>query len=82
MFAVFSKQGTSASHLAAAKFLDAIARMNGNDGQDSDAMSAYTQVEHTGVDTWVFIPKDRQPKSWAKYKNPVCKLWPSLGGAV
>ena len=35
--AVFSEQGTSASHLVAAKFLDAIARMPENDGQDSDA---------------------------------------------
>ena len=49
--AVCSEQGTSDSHLAAAKFLNAIGRVNGNDGQDSDAMSAYTQVEHTGVDT-------------------------------
>lgn len=64
--AVFSEQGTSASHLAAAKFLDAMGRMNGNDGPDSDAMSGYTQVEHTGVDTWVFIPKDWQLKSWDK----------------
>ena len=78
--AVFSEQGTSASHLAAAKFLDAIARMDGNDGQDSDAMSAYTQVQHTGEETWVFIPKDRQPKNWAKFRNPVCKLKLNLYG--
>ena len=44
-WAVFSEQGTSSSHLCAAKFLDAIARMPGNDGQDSDAMGAYTQTE-------------------------------------
>ena len=43
-FAVFSEQGTSASHLAAAKFLDAIARFPGNAGSDSDAIGAYTQV--------------------------------------
>ena len=40
--AVFSEQGTSASHLAAAKFLDAISRMPGCDGEDSDATGAYT----------------------------------------
>ena len=50
-FAVFSEQGTSASHLSAAKFLDAIARMPGNDGQDSDAVGAYTQCELKGVET-------------------------------
>ena len=37
--AVFSEQGTSASHMAAAKFLDAIARFQGNDGEDSDAIA-------------------------------------------
>ncbi len=43
-FAVFTEQGASASHMAAAKFMDAIARMPGNDGEDSDAVGAYTQV--------------------------------------
>ena len=50
--AVFSEQGTSASHIAAAKFLDALARFHGNDGEDSDAMGAYTQAEHAGEVTW------------------------------
>ena len=43
-YAVFSEQGTSASHLSAAKFLDAMARFDGNYGSDSDATGAYTQV--------------------------------------
>ena len=30
--------------MAAAKFMDALARMPGNDGNDSDAVGAYTQV--------------------------------------
>ena len=55
--AVFSEQGTSASHLAAAKLLNAIARMPENDGQDSDATGAYTQAEHAGDETWVFLPR-------------------------
>ena len=50
-FAVFSEQGTSASHLSAAKFWDAIARMPGNDGQDSDAVGACTHCELKGVET-------------------------------
>ena len=40
--AVFSEQGTSASHLTAAKFLDAIARRPGNNGQNSDAGRLHT----------------------------------------
>ena len=43
-YAVFSEQGTSASHLAAAKFLDAISRFPDCDGENADASSAYTQV--------------------------------------
>ncbi len=42
---MFSEQGSSASHIAAAKFLDAIARAPDNDGEDFDAIGAYTQVE-------------------------------------
>ena len=74
-YAVFSEQGTSASHLAAAKFLDAISRLPGNAGEDSDATGAYTQVtlsdmtkngvvsygkEH--VETWTSLPRHRRPK--------------------
>ena len=33
-YAVFSEQGTSASHMAAAKFMDAIANFPGNEGED------------------------------------------------
>ena len=44
-FAVYSEQGTSASHLMAAKFIDAIAHMEGMAGEDSDATGAYIQVE-------------------------------------
>ena len=79
--AVFSEQGTSASHLAAAKFLDAIARMPDNDGQDSDATGAYTQAEHAGEETWVYLPKDKWPKSWhGKYQRPVVRLRLNLYG--
>ena len=39
-YAVFSEQGTSASHLEAAKMLDAVARLPGCDGEDADAKSA------------------------------------------
>ena len=57
--AVFSEQGTSASHLSVAKFLDAIARMPDCNGEDSDAVGAYTQCELKGVDTWVKLPRSR-----------------------
>lgn len=44
-YAVFSEQGTSSCHMVATKFIDAIVRLPDCDGEDSDAMSAYTQVK-------------------------------------
>ena len=74
--AVFSEQGTSALHIVAAKLLDAIARMPGSGREDSDAIGAYTQAEHSGEEARVFIPRGRQPPSWSKLQllNPVCCL--------
>ena len=70
--------------MAAAKFMDAIARMPGNSGEDSDAVGAYTQVslaetsQLLGKDvvttTWISLPPRRRPKSWAVIEDPVCPL--------
>ena len=89
-FAVFTEQGASASHMAAAKFMDAIAPMPGNSGEDSDAVGAYTQVSLAeaskilGGDvitaTWISLPPHRRPKSWEGIKDPVCPLLSNLYG--
>ena len=44
--AVFTEQGTSASHMTAAKVLDVTLRLPGMSGDANDAVSAYTQVKH------------------------------------
>ena len=81
---VFTDQGSSWSHMASAKFLDAIARMPGCSGGDSDADSAYTQVElasmEDSVETWVSILPHRRRKSWEQYEDPVCPLRLNLYG--
>ena len=73
-YAVFSEHGTSASHLMAAKFVDAIAHVHGMDGEDSDATGAYTQTTF-GPDcpiTWITFPKERLPKALHnKYTDPI-----------
>ena len=55
--AVFQEQGTSASHMICAKFLDAIARIPGNAGEDSGAQKAYTQALlsdfEENTETWI-----------------------------
>jgi len=88
--AVFSEQGTSASHLEAAKMMDALARLSVDpddlpdsgdarasqvfgddivfdgecDGEDADAIGAYTQAFLGGPLTWITIPKEYWPASW------------------
>ena len=87
-YAVFSEQGTSASHLAAAKFIDAISRFPDCDGENADASSAYTQVRfedliadgHDIPETWTSLPKHIRPPSWANIPDPVCRLEVNLYG--
>ena len=90
--AVFSEQGTSASHQAAAKFMDLIGMASGNDCQDADAdaASAYTQVILAKLgkivgeklqEIWVRLPPRLQPTWWKeKYKDPVVKMRCNLYG--
>ena len=81
--------------MPAGKFLDAVSLLPGCSGQQSDAVSAYTQTllygdgRTTPVDTWVSIPKDRWPKKEdkpelrAKFescKRPVVRLRLALYG--
>ena len=90
-YAVFSEQGTSSSHMVATKFLDAIARLPDCDGEDSDAMSAYTQVKldeirqilgkgHEFVDAWVSLPRSKIPRKSQHMDKPVCPLRRNLYG--
>ena len=74
IYAVFSEQGTSASHTAATKVIDALAHMPGMAGSDADAKAAYTQIllseatEFLGIDvmpeTWITLPRNRWPDQW------------------
>ena len=82
VLAFFSEQAASASHVEAARSLDALARMPDCDGFDIDAVGAFHQIP-LGADcptTYCTVPKHRQPPEWAKYKNPVCILGVNLYG--
>ena len=101
--AVFSEQGTSASHLQAAKMMDALARLSVDpddgssqmgeerssqefddgecDGEDADAIGAYTQALLGGPKKWITIPKEYWPPEWhGKYTEPVVLLKRNLYG--
>ena len=44
LYAVFTEQGSAASHMTATKFLDVVSRILGCAGRPSDAVSACTQA--------------------------------------
>ena len=46
----------------------------------ADAVRAYVQAKLTGVPTWVRIPREMWPKSWANMRDPVCPLVLALYG--
>ena len=85
---------TSASRMAAATVLDALGRMPGCKGEDSDAVGAYTQVslwaahlllggaKANFVETWISFENmpHRRLKSWDKIEDPVCILKLNLYG--
>ena len=81
-YAVFTEQGSSASHqMTSAKIMDIISRLPGCDGQAADAVSANTQVKMEGAhkllkipksecpDIWIRLPRHKWPKSW--YGHPL-----------
>ena len=69
----------------ASKIADYYSLLEGNDGQQADAVMAYTQADFSGPETWVEIPREQWPASWYKngkalYRQPVCRLLKALYG--
>ena len=89
--AQFADQGSSASFLAAAKLADGVSLLPGCAGQQSDAVSAYTQAKLGAgmrggtVCTWVELPYEQWPQQWhdwgwKKHQTPCCPLRLALYG--
>ena len=64
--AVFTGQGSSASHMTRAKVLHVIARLRGSAGQASDAVSADTQVKMEDIPTLLKLPNSQCPEIWIR----------------
>ena len=91
-YAVFTEQGSSASQMTAAKEMDVIVRLPDCDGQEADAISAYTQVRMEDAqklfkipksewsDVWIRLPKHEWPKSWEYIEDRVFLLGRNLHG--
>ena len=74
-YAVFTEQGSSASHMTAAKVMDIISRLSGCARQTADAVSPKTKVKMEDAhkllkisksectDIWIRLPKQKWPKS-------------------
>lgn len=88
---VFTEQGTSASDISQANFLDMVARLPGCDGEISDAIRVFPQVPFSDavrlgimekeIPTWITFLKHRWPKSWfGKYKHPVVRQIKNIYG--
>ena len=65
-YAVFTKQGSSASQMTAAKVTSVIARLTDCAGQVADAVSVHTQVKMEDVPKLLNLPKSECPDIWIR----------------
>ena len=82
-YAVFTKQGSSASQITAAKIMDIISRLPGCDGHASrrsislyPSKTNYWKFQNRSVqDIWIRLPRHKWPKSWSSMEDPSCSSW-------
>ena len=88
---VFAEQGSSASHLTAAKVMDIISRLPGCAGQAANAVSVFPRKngrcskilkipKSECPDIWIRLPQHKWPKSWSSMEDPVVSLERNLYG--
>ena len=65
-YAVFTEEGSSASQMTAAKIMDIISRLPGCDGQEANAVSAYTQVKMEDAHELLKIPISECLNIWIR----------------
>ena len=78
--AVFADLGSSPSSMEAGRLVDIFGLRLEYDIQQSDAVQAYLQAKIRGKPTWVLLPRDQWPSSWAHMRKPVCRLNVALYG--
>ena len=79
--AIFAELGSSPASMEAGKIIDVFGSQPGYAKQQADARQAYTQALFEGIATWVrLLPRNRWPKSWTNYRDPVCPLRLALYG--
>ena len=80
--ALFQELSSCPATMQASKAADAWGMLEGHTTQQADAVQAYKQSKHGGVDTGVSLPREAWPEAWVKsgIKDPVCPLILSLYG--
>ena len=78
--AIFAELGSSPASMEAAKIIDVYGSQPNFSKQQADAKQAYTQALFQGVETWVRLPRNRWPKEWEGFEDPVCPLMLALYG--
>ena len=78
--AIFNELSSSPAGLEVSKAVDCYGSIKGHSIEQCDAEQAYVQAKLGGTPTWVRLPKELRPESWAKYKDPVCLLKLALYG--
>ena len=78
--AIFAELSSCPSTMQAGKSCDAFGLIESNKTEQCDAEQAYTQATLKGTDTWIIIPRERQPESWKRFREPVCLLKLALYG--
>ena len=66
--------------MEAANLIDVFGSQPGYSKQQADARQAHTQALFEGIETWVRLTRNRWPKEWEKYDDPVCPLILALYG--
>ena len=81
-YAVFTEQGSSASHVTAAKVMDVIARPLDGAGQAAGAVSAYTRVKMEGAPRVLKIPNSECSDIWIRLPRQRNLNGHTLGGLL
>ena len=80
-WAVFQELGASPASMETSNVVDFYSLLPGHVQMQGDAEMAYVQRKLQGTPTWMILPKDQQPKEWAKkYRMPVVPLVRALYG--
>eukprot|EP00959_Pyramimonas_sp_CCMP1952_P336140 7038560-Pyramimonas_sp.AAC.1 len=78
--ALFQEQSSCPATVQASKAADAHGLFEDHDIQQADVRQARAQSKLGGTPTWVRLPKEAWPESWAGMVDPACPLLLALHG--